>query len=274
MPPDAEPGPDVELVPVLVTGEEGLFLLARSVLEAQGIEYLVRGENLADQFSGGRVGSVFNLVTGAAELLVRPEDADRAAALLQDLEQAPATPIPSPPRPRSGRPQAGEYPAYAAPDIDLVEGEDAAEALRAQSEALQALFDPLDDALVSGLTYADGNWTVKQVLGHLCDDERIFAYRLLCIARGDERPLAGFDEKAYMRDAGFESRPLDDLLEEYRTVRQATLSLLDGLPALAWQRRGTANGHPVSVRGLAFHIAGHELRHLRLLRERYLPLVG
>ena len=271
--PDSES--DVELVSVLVTGEEGLFLLARSVLDAQGIEYLVRGDNTSDQFSGGRVGSVFNLVTGPAELLVRPEDASRAADLLRDLEQASAPPVfASPSRTRSGRPQPGEYPAYAAPDIERVEGDDAVDALRAQGDALQALFDPLDDALVGGITYADGKWTMKQVLGHLCDDERIYAYRLLCIARGDTRPLAGFDEEAYMRDAAFEARPLGNLIDEYRTVRQATISLLEGLPDDAWLRRGTADGHPVSVRGLAFHIGGHELRHLRMLRDRYLPLVG
>jgi uncharacterized damage-inducible protein DinB len=114
-------------------------------------------------------------------------------------------------------------------------------------------------------------WTLKEVIGHLCDDERIFAYRLLCVARGDVRPLPGFDENEYMRDAGFESRTLADLAAEYAAVRAATLSLLGSMTAEGWRRRGVVNGYEASVRGLAFHVAGHELHHLRILREKYLP---
>ena len=269
-----DPVHDADLVPVLVTGEEGLFLLAKSVLDSEGIEFLVRGENPQDQFGGGRVGTVFNLVTGPAELLVRTEDADRARALLNDLPTtSDAAPEQSEPE-RSGRPLEGEFAPYASADIDAVEGDDGVQALRAQADILQQLFDPLDDALVAGLAYADGKWTLKQVLGHLIDDERIFTYRALCLARGDTRPLPGFDENEYMRDAGFEGRALGDLLAEYRTVRQATLTLLEGLPHGAWLRRGTVNGYNATVRGLAFHIAGHELHHIRLVRERYLPLLA
>ena len=172
--------------------------------------------------------------------------------------------------PRTGRPSAGEYASYAQEDIDHVVGDDATAALAAQRDEVLALLSPLSETQVEGLTYAPGKWTLKEVVGHLADDERIFAYRILCVARGDERPLAGFDEKQYVAGADFESRPLADLLVEYQTVRAATLALLRGLSSEAWLRRGVVNGYEASVRGLAFHVAGHELRHLRALADGYL----
>ena len=95
-------------------------------------------------------------------------------------------------------------------------------------------------------------------------------YSALCIARGDTRELPGFDEKLYARHSGFEERPLADLLAEYRAVREATLAFFAGLPGEAWSRCGTVNDYTATVRGLAFHIAGHERRHLRALRDKYL----
>lgn len=172
----------------------------------------------------------------------------------------------------SGRPEDGEFAAYAKPDIDRVAGDDAVAALTAQRRQTVLLIEPLDEGSVRGLTYAPGKWTLKEVLGHLADDERIFAYRALCIARGDARPLPSFDERTYVASSRFEARPLASLLAEYRAVRQATLSLLEGVPAEAWRRRGVVGDYSASVRGLAFHIAGHELRHLRALREKYLRL--
>ncbi len=169
----------------------------------------------------------------------------------------------------SGRPQAGEYAPYAGDDIDSVEGEDIVESLDRQGEEVVRLLSRLDEQAAE-FTYAPGKWTLKQVVGHLADDERIYAYRALCLARGEQSPLPGFDENAYMTHAGFESRTLADLLEEYRIVRGATISLFRTFSSEAWRRRGIANGFPVSARGLAFHIAGHELHHLRILREKYL----
>ena len=170
----------------------------------------------------------------------------------------------------SGRPLDDEIAAYAKPDVDKVEGDDAIGALVAQRRETVLLVESLDDDRVKGLTYAPGKWTLKEVLGHLSDDERIFAYRALCIARGDAQPLPSFDEKAYVESAGFEARPLAGLLAEYRAVRHGTIALLSGLPAEAWHRRGLVSDYMASVRGLAFHIAGHELRHLRTIREKYL----
>jgi hypothetical protein len=172
---------------------------------------------------------------------------------------------------RSGRPAEGEYAPYAKADIDFVEGDDAAATLAAQREHVLAFLGNLEESAVSGLTYAPGKWTLKEVIGHLADDERIFAYRALCIARGDTRPLPGFDENEYMAAANFESRTLAEIIGEYRTVRWASLTLFASLSEEAWLRRGVVNGYEASVRGLAFHIAGHELHHLRVLRERYLP---
>jgi DinB family protein len=173
----------------------------------------------------------------------------------------------------SGRPREGEYASYARPDIDQVVGDDATAALAAQEREVLALLEPIGEEAARGLTYAPGKWTLKEVVGHLADDERIFAYRALCIARGDTNALPGFDEKLYVERAGCEGRSLADLLAEYRTVRAASIAFFGGLPAEAWLRAGTVNEYRATVRGLAFHIAGHELRHLRALREEYYPRV-
>ncbi len=174
----------------------------------------------------------------------------------------------------SGRPQPGEYAEYAQSNIDLVAGDDAVAALARQGDELVAFFEALGEERVRGLTYAPGKWTLKEVLGHLADDERIFTYRALCIARGDTTPLPGFDEKQYVAATNFESRTLSNLLAEYRTVRQASLSFFESLTSEEWLRRGTTNGYQASVRGLAFHIAGHEQHHMGIVRERYMVTGG
>jgi uncharacterized damage-inducible protein DinB len=170
----------------------------------------------------------------------------------------------------SGRPEPGEYAPYAQEDVARVQGDDAAAALRTQLPETLALLASIDERRATRFRYAPRKWTVKQIVGHLSDDERIFVYRLLCVARGDSRVLRGFDEKAYMRRAGFNDRPLAALLSELAAVRAATVAFLEGLPEDAWARRGVVNGYPASVRGLAFHVAGHELHHRWILRERYL----
>jgi hypothetical protein len=173
----------------------------------------------------------------------------------------------------TGRPEPGEYADYAAADIAAVPGDDAIAALETLAVETPALFRRLTKAATRGLTYAPGKWTPKEILGHLVDDERIFAYRLLSVARGEEKDLPGFDENRYVAHADFERRSLESLIREYSSVRASTLTLLEDLPPAAWARRGKVNGYVASVRGLAFHIGGHELHHHRVLRERYLPLV-
>ena len=175
------------------------------------------------------------------------------------------------PRRRTGRPHPGEHADYASADIAAVPGDDAIDALAQLAEHTPAFFRALAEAAERGLTYAHGKWTLKEILGHLVDDERIFTYRLLCLARGEDRELPGFDEDRYAAHGEFTRRPLEDLLVEYSATRIATLTLLRGLPPAAWRRHGRVNGYDCSVRGLAFHIAGHELHHLRIVRERYMP---
>jgi uncharacterized damage-inducible protein DinB len=170
---------------------------------------------------------------------------------------------------RSGRPGPGEYADYAEEDISLVQGEDAVEALQALRPATHALMAEFGEAGADH-AYAEGKWTVRQILGHLADDERIFGFRILAIARGDAGPHPGFDENAYMAAAAFHQSDLEALLADYDAVRSATLTLLQGLDRTAWLRRGVVNGYTATPRGLAFHIAGHELHHHRVLRQRYL----
>jgi hypothetical protein len=121
----------------------------------------------------------------------------------------------------------------------------------------------------AGYRYAPGKWSVTEIIGHLSDAERIFAYRALRIARGDETPLPGFDENAYTPAGQFDRRPLPEVAQELAAVRTATLALFRGLPDEAWTRRGTASNHPVSVRAIARIIAGHEMHHVEVLRARY-----
>ncbi len=173
---------------------------------------------------------------------------------------------------QSRRPERGEYAEYAHADIEFVEGRDACEVLERQAAATIALFERFGDA-GGGISYGEGKWTVKEVLGHLADDERIFAYRALCLARGDRRELPGFDEKLYVAGARFTALPMSFLLEDYQAVRGSALTLFRGLSPEAWLRRGVVNGYPATPRGLAFHIAGHELRHHRVLLEHYVPLL-
>jgi hypothetical protein len=121
----------------------------------------------------------------------------------------------------------------------------------------------------AGAGYEPGKWSVKEVVGHMIDGERVFAYRALCFARGDRTPLPGFEQDDYVAGGNFNARTLADLIDELEAVRRATLSLLRGLDADAWRRAGTASDNEVSVRALAHIIAGHELHHVRVLREKY-----
>jgi uncharacterized damage-inducible protein DinB len=121
-----------------------------------------------------------------------------------------------------------------------------------------------------GFRYAEGKWTIREVIGHLIDAERIFAYRALRIARADPTPLPSFEENDYVRNSNADERTLASLGQELATARESTVQLFESLPADAWVRRGTASGKEISVRAIAYIIAGHPLHHLRILRERYL----
>jgi hypothetical protein len=167
-----------------------------------------------------------------------------------------------------GRPEADEIPAHFVGYIQRVPELDPVIVCAAQIEETASVLQGLSDADAM-YRYARGKWSIKEVVGHLTDVERIMAYRALRIARGDTTPLPGFDENAYVPAAKFDARSLADLVGELRTARAATLALLRTFDTDAWPRRGTASGKPVSVRALAFMIPGHERHHLDILRTRY-----
>ena len=125
------------------------------------------------------------------------------------------------------------------------------------------------DEIDGDFRYAPDKWNAKEVLGHVCDSERIFAYRALRIARGDQTPIEGYEQDDYVRNGPFASAPFSEIIEDYIAVRRATLTLLRNLDEAAWARRGVANKNEVSVRALAYIIAGHELHHRRILEEKY-----
>jgi hypothetical protein len=167
------------------------------------------------------------------------------------------------------RPQPGECAPYYEKYFIRVQGSDVIAALEDQRR--QTLL------LLSGRTEADGDfryapdkWSLKEVVGHVNDTERIMGYRALRIARGDATPIEGFEQDDYVRNAPFARRPLADLIEDYIAVRRATLSLFRNLDEPAWGRRGQAADKEVTVRALAYIIAGHELHHRRILEEKYL----
>jgi hypothetical protein len=167
------------------------------------------------------------------------------------------------------RPRPEEYNVYYETYISQVEDGSLLKTLAAQRDETAALLAGLTEAQAAH-RYAPGKWSLKEVIGHLADSERIFAYRALRIARGDGTPLASFDENAYVPAADFGRRTLPDVASEFRAVREATLALLASLDDAAWLRMGTASDKPVSVRALGYIIAGHERHHVRVLRQRYL----
>jgi uncharacterized damage-inducible protein DinB len=120
-----------------------------------------------------------------------------------------------------------------------------------------------------GHRYAEGKWSIREVVGHVIDAERIFSYRLLRIARGDATPLAGFEENDYVRTAGSDARTMASLANELAVVRESSVLLYESLPEDAWVRRGVASGAEVSARAIAYIVVGHAMHHLRVLRERY-----
>jgi hypothetical protein len=167
------------------------------------------------------------------------------------------------------RPAQSEYAAYYHRYIERVPEGDIRMILRAQLADTLALLRPLTEDM-AGHRYEEGKWTIRQVIGHILDTERIFLYRALRIARGDQTPLPGYNENIYADAGGFDTRPLHSLLAELEVTRAGTAAFFQNLPDEAWSRMGTANSYPISVRALAYAIAGHELHHRAILQDRYL----
>jgi hypothetical protein len=170
---------------------------------------------------------------------------------------------------QSSRPDATEYPPFYARYVAGVLEADVVAALRDSGRELVAALAAVPDAR-GGFRYGPDKWTIREVIGHMIDAERIFGYRALRLARGDATPLPGFEENDYARTAGSDARTLADLVDELRVVREGTVRLFQSFPADAWMRRGVVNGREVSVRALAYITAGHARHHLGVLRERYL----
>ena len=169
---------------------------------------------------------------------------------------------------RLARPTADEAAAYYQTYIAEVGGDNIGEQLVEQLFQVERLFAGLDDAAALA-RYAADKWSIKELLGHLNDSERIFSYRLLRISRGDSTPLPGFDQNPYVVAGRFDDRPLSDLLEEFRAVRLSTVALSSGIPDAAWTERGIASENSVTARALLYIIVGHVAHHLQVLRDRY-----
>lgn len=167
------------------------------------------------------------------------------------------------------RPGADEFPPYYLPYVERVEVGKPPAVFGRQLAATQAMLERIGEEQ-SLARYAPGKWSIKDVIGHLADSERIFAMRALCFARGESAELPGFDENAYVAAAGCDARPWDALRAELRRVREASIALFDGFSPAQLDARGRANGGEFTVRAVAWIVAGHEAHHLDVIRERYL----
>ncbi|MGG4488001.1 DinB family protein [Metabacillus idriensis] len=167
------------------------------------------------------------------------------------------------------RPEQNEYAAYYEGYIRMIPEGNLEQILKEQVKDTLYLLNHLSET-EGEFRYADGKWSIKEVIGHIVDTERIMAYRLLSIARGDAAQLPGYDENAYVAQADFNGEKMEDLLQNLFVVREGTLLLLKSLKEKDWMRWGTANQLDVTVRAIACIIAGHELHHRKILKERYL----
>ena len=167
------------------------------------------------------------------------------------------------------RPASSEHIPYYTRYIELVSGHDVMSALKSQLGETITFLKRIPDEK-SLLRYEPGKWSVREVLGHMIDTERIFAYRALRIARGDATPLAGFEQDDYIKGASFDRIGWNALIEEFELVRRANILMFSGLTEEAWKRSGTANNAAITVRAIAWIIAGHELHHRKVIGEKYL----
>jgi hypothetical protein len=168
----------------------------------------------------------------------------------------------------SARPGSGEYAPYYEKYVSLILEEDILAVLESPSQSIAEFLATRTEA-DGDFRYAPGKWSVKEVLGHVIDTERVFSYRALRIARNDRTPTEGFEQDDYVKFGPFSHCSLAALVEEFKSVRLATLSLFRGLDEAAWVRRGVANKNEVSVRAIAYITAGHELHHKKILQEKY-----
>jgi DinB superfamily len=164
-------------------------------------------------------------------------------------------------------PDATEYAPYYAKYVSLVPDAEIVSALATQLEEMRRFLGAIPEAQ-GNLRHPPYTWSIKEVVGHLTDSERVFGYRALRFARGDATPLPGFDENVYARAAEFDRLPLGDLVAEFEALRRSHVLLFRGLTAAAWSRTGTANGAAITVRALAYILVGHGRHHTAILRKR------
>jgi hypothetical protein len=167
-----------------------------------------------------------------------------------------------------GRPASDEFAPYASGYVSSVQDGDVLEMLAKQIEEVSRLLGGIGDEKAS-FRYAEGKWNIKEIIGHLCDTERVFAYRALRFARNDKAPLPGFEQDDYVENGGFDRRTIDDLLAEFRAVRSASIALFESFDDSALARRGTASGFGFTVRSVPFIVAGHVHHHFQAIRDRY-----
>ena len=169
------------------------------------------------------------------------------------------------------RPEKNEYAEFYAGYVALVEETDIISALLNQTSDLQVLLAEIPEEK-GDYRYAENKWSIRELLGHIIDGERIFSYRALRISRGDETPLAGFEENFYVANSNFSNLKIADALEEFSLLRQSNVLLLKNLTDEMWSKIGTASDATISVRALAYIMVGHIRHHANILRERYLGL--
>ena len=167
-----------------------------------------------------------------------------------------------------GRPEPDEYSAYNPAYVDAVPEDDILGVLGLQAAEFELLVSRIP-ASREHHRYADGKWSVREVVGHLGDGERVFGYRAVCISRGEQAALPKFDENRYVETAGFDEWPLPTLASEFLHLRAANVAALQRLDVTGWRRMGTASGKPCSVRALAYIMAGHVRHHVKILADRY-----
>src|SRR2546425_7991517 len=167
------------------------------------------------------------------------------------------------------RPTETEYAPYYQSYVDQVSENDIMAVLRSGLDDLDVLLGRVP-AEKETYRYAEGKWTIREIVGHLIDSERVFGYRALCIARGEKQNLPGFDQNDYMQTAPYNQIELEDLLSEMRLVRLSNVAMFRSLDQEAWNRTGIANANEVTVRALAFIMGGHMRHHMNVLKQRYL----
>jgi uncharacterized damage-inducible protein DinB len=167
------------------------------------------------------------------------------------------------------RPEVNEYAPFYEGYIKSVIGDEPFRNLENQYQEIQSLLQSISEQ-EANYTYSEGKWTVKEVLGHMVDTERIMCYRALCISRKEKQSLPGFEQDDYVKEANFNNRTITNLLDDYRIVRKSTISLFKSFSEDMYYQRGTANGKEVTVLALLYIITGHEVHHLKILKEKYL----